>query len=103
MEMLDEIMRAESDGEKLLEKAREESDRLVRQAQEDAQELIESVKEECRHNEARIVAEAESAAYERSQEAWKENQKAIETLRAYAEKKLERAVNLIIDSVAGIT
>ena len=100
MELLDEIRRAESEGESLIAKARQDSAELIREAREQARKLAESVAEECRQDESRMISEAESAAKQRSQKEKQENQKALDSLRLSAQQGIEPAVQLIITSIA---
>ncbi|UCD56147.1 MAG: hypothetical protein JSV16_09915, partial [Candidatus Hydrogenedentota bacterium] len=99
--LLDEIKRVEDESAKLIARAGQDSEQRIRSAHEEARGLIERMKEECRRIESQTVAEAESEARKRAQAAGKENQKAIDSLRVSAQANMERAVKLIIDSIAG--
>ncbi len=101
MELLDEIRQVEGDGERLIAKAKQDADELIRLAREEGRNLLESSKEECRRTELQMIADAESEAQRQALESRKENQKALESLRASAQNNMERAVKLIIDSIAG--
>jgi vacuolar-type H+-ATPase subunit H len=101
MELLDEIRRAESAGEQLVAKAKQESEEIIRLAHEDARVLLRNIEEECGQHESRLIAEAEKAAQEKARQAHEKNQEALEALRAGAQQSTEPAVKSIIESIAG--
>ena len=82
MRLLDEIQHAESEGEKRIAEARHDADELIGSAREEAQAIIRSTEEKCKKSALQMMADAESAAQERSRKAEIENQKVIESMEA---------------------
>lgn len=103
MELLDKIKSAEKDAESLVAAAKRDADELIRSARHEADCYLEDGLGSCRRDALKTIAEAESAAHDRSAQRAEENQESIETLRNSAASGIDEAVDLIIQNITEIS